>query len=92
MEDVKDIKNLVSEYISGLENIDSVRYHRAWPLIAGPSLRRTTEFRSFENGKIYVHVRGASARNLLMLEKGRILKDFNMRFPDARAEDIYPAR
>ena len=88
MGDIKDIRTLVSAYMENLVRTPSVRYYREWPAIAGPSLRRLTEFARLDGSRIMIYAEGSSARNLVLLEKRRLLRDFNRRFPEAGADDI----
>ena len=88
MKDVKKISELLSEYMQNAEINSAARYHREWPIIAGERLRKVTSFSSFDDHTISVYVKGAAARSLLMLEKERILRDFNKRYSDVFADDI----
>ncbi len=88
LKDVKSIGELLSEYISNAEMNPSIKYHREWPLIAGKSLRSVTSFASIDGHTISVYAKGAAAKNRLMLEKGRIIKDFNSRYPEVLIDDM----
>lgn len=80
----KSIKDLVADYIDGL---DRKGYHSAWAKAAG-DLADKTELSRVERGIIYVRTKGSPAMNLLMLRKRKILKAFNDEVPDAGARDI----
>ena len=88
LKDVKSIGELLSEYISNAEMNTSIKYHREWPLIADKSLRSVTSFASIDGHTISVYAKGAAAKNRLMLEKGRIIKDFNSRYPEVLIDDM----
>ena len=85
--EVKEIKDLVREYVDRTISPD-IRYHREWPIIAGPNLRRVTSFAKMDGSTICIYAKGSSARSRVLLEKRRIISDFNHRFPDAAADDI----
>ena len=87
MIEVKDIKDLVREYVDKTVSPD-IRYHREWPLIAGPNLRRVTSFAKMDGSTICIYVKGSSARTMVMLEKRSIISDFNKHFSDIIADDI----
>lgn len=87
MIEVKDIKDLVIEYLDNKMSID-IRYHREWPSIAGDYLRRVTSFVRLDGSVICINASGSAARNRIMLEKRRIIAEFNRRFPSAGADDI----
>ena len=88
MKDVKSISELLSEYISNAELNSAIRYHREWPMIAGNGLRSVTSFASIDGHVISVYAKGSAARNRLILEKRRIINDFNKRYPEAMIDDI----
>lgn len=85
--EVKEIKDLVREYVDKTVSPD-LRCHREWPLIAGDNLRRVTSFARMDGNTICIYAKGSSARTRVMLEKRRIISDFNKRFPDMMADDI----
>ena len=87
MIEVKDIKDLVRAYVDKTVSPE-VSYYRLWPLIAGPNLRRVTSFAKLDGNTICIYVKGASARTRVMLEKNRIISDFNKRFPNIVADDL----
>lgn len=87
MIEVKEIKDLVREYIDKTVSPD-IRYHREWPLIAGQNLRRVTSFAKMDGNIICIYAKGASAKARVMLEKARIISDFNKHFPGICADDI----
>ncbi len=87
MIEVKDIKDLVREYVNKTVSPE-INYHRKWPLIAGPNLRKVTSFAKMDGHTICIFAKGSSAKARIMLEKGRILSDFNKNFPSAFADDI----
>lgn len=87
MIEVKDIKDLVREYVNKTVSPE-MNYHRKWPIIAGPNLRRVTSFARMEDHTICIFVKGSSAKARVMLEKNRIISDFNKNFPSVYADDI----
>ena len=58
------------------------------PSIAGDYLRRVTSFVRLDGSVICINASGSAARNRIMLEKRRIIAEFNRRFPSAGADDI----
>ena len=81
--EVKDIKDLVSEYVSEVGSIGGASMHRLWPSAAGEELVGITEFIKAENGRIIVSARNPSASSLLMLRKRKILEVYRKAFPEA---------
>ncbi len=87
MIEVKDIKDLVREYVDKTVSPE-LSYHRKWPLIAGPNLRRVTSFAKMDGTVICIYAKGSSSRTRVMLEKKRIISDFNKNFPGVFADDL----
>ncbi len=85
--EVKDIKDLVREYVGRMSS-SQADYHRKWPMIAGPALRRCTSFAKMDGRCICIYANGSSARAMAMLEKARLISDFNRAFPSAEADDL----
>ena len=85
--EVKEIKDLVREYVGRMSS-SQADYHRKWPMIAGPSLRRCTSFAKMDGRCICIYANGSSARAMAMLEKARLISDFNRAFPSAEADDL----
>lgn len=85
--EVKDIKDLVKAYVDRTISAEG-NYHRKWPVIAGPYLRTVTSFAKMDGSIICIYAKGSSARTRVMLEKRRIISDFNKEFPSANADDL----
>ncbi len=81
--EVKNIKDLVSEYVSEVGNISSASMHRLWPSVAGDELIGITEFLKAEDGIIVISARNPAASSLLMLKKRKILEEYRKAFPEA---------
>ena len=70
MIEVKEIKDLVREYMSRTVSTGA-DYHRKWPYIAGENLRKVTSFARMDGNVICIYAKGSAARSRLMLEKRR---------------------
>ena len=81
--EVKDIKDLVSEYVSEIGNMDKASMHKLWTDAAGKELTGITEFIKEENGRIIISAKGPAAASLLALRKRKIISEFRRNFPDA---------
>ena len=83
MVEEKTLWNGIEEYLKS-NNIDFSRqkYFSSWPVIAGVRLSSCTKLDSFDlkKGKIYVKANSLSSRSLLLMEKTRIIKDWNSFF------------
>ena len=83
MVEEKTLWNGIEEYLKS-NNIDFSRqkYFSSWPVIAGVRLSSCTKLDSFDlkKGKIYVKANSLSSRSLLIMEKTRIIKDWNSFF------------
>lgn len=73
-------------------NIDKNRYKffNSWPVIAGVKLSSCTKLNKVElsKKKIYVSASSLSSKSLLIMEKNRIIKDWNNMFPNNQIKDI----
>lgn len=91
MVEEKTLWNGIEEYLKS-NNIDFSRqkYFSSWPVIAGVRLSSCTRLDSFDlkKGKIYVKANSLSSRSLLIMEKTRIIKDWNSFFKDAPIKEI----
>ena len=91
MVEEKTLWNGIEEYLKS-NNIDFSRqkYFSSWPVIAGVRLSSCTKLDSFDlkKGKIYVKANSLSSRSLLIMEKTRIIKDWNYFFKDAPIKEI----
>lgn len=91
MVEEKTLWNGIEEYLKS-NNIDFSRqkYFSSWPVIAGVRLSSCTKLDSFDlkKGKIYVKANSLSSRSLLIMEKARIIKDWNSFFKDAPIKEI----
>ena len=91
MVEEKTLWNGIEEYLKS-NNIDFSRqkYFSSWPVIAGVRLSSCTKLDSFDSkkGKIYVKANSLSSRSLLIMEKARIIKDWNSFFKDAPIKEI----
>ena len=87
MIEVKEIKDLVREYMSRTVSTGA-DYHRKWPYIAGENLRKVTSFAKMDGNVICIYAKGSAARSRLMLEKRRILDSFRKEFPGTEVSDI----
>lgn len=87
----KTIWDGVMEYFQEANiDINRRRFYEAWPVIAGIHLSSCTQLMKVrtEEGKIYVKANSLSARSLLMMERKRILVDWNKMFPDAEIKEV----
>ena len=80
--EVKDIKDLVSEYVSEIGNMDKASMHKLWTEAAGKELTGITEFIKEENGRIVLLAKNPAAYSLLMLKKRKILDAYRKAFPE----------
>ena len=91
MVEEKTLWNGIEEYLKS-NNIDFSRqkYFSSWPVIAGVRLSSCTKLDSFDlkKGKIYVKANSLSSRSLLIMEKARIIKDWNSFFKNAPIKEI----
>ena len=91
MVEEKTLWNGIEEYLKS-NNIDFSRqkYFSSWPVIAGVRLSSCTKLDSFDlkKGKIYVKANSLSSRSLLIMEKTRIIKDWNSFFKDVPIKEI----
>ena len=91
MSEEKTLWNGIEEYLKS-NNIDFSRqkYFSSWPVIAGIRLSSCTRLDSMElkKGRIYVKANSLSSRSLLMMERTRIIRDWNTMFPDANIKEI----
>ena len=91
MVEEKTLWNGIEEYLKS-NNIDFSRqkYFSSWPVIAGVRLSSCTKLDSFDlkKGKIYVKANSLSSRSLLIMEKTRIIKDWNSFFKDDPIKEI----
>ena len=91
MVEEKTLWNGIEEYLKS-NNIDFSRqkYFSSWPVIAGVRLSSCTKSDSFDlkKGRIYVKANSLSSRSLLIMEKTRIIKDWNSFFKDATIKEI----
>ena len=91
MVEEKTLWNGIEEYLKS-NNIDFSRqkYFSSWPVIAGVRLSSCTKLDSFDlkKGKIYVKANSLSSRSLLIMEKTRIIKDWNSFFKDTPIKEI----
>ena len=91
MVEEKTLWNGIEEYLKS-NNIDFSRqkYFSSWPVIAGVRLSSCTKLDSFDlkKGKIYVKANSLSSRSLLIMEKTRIIKDWNSFFIYAPIKEI----
>lgn len=91
MVEEKTLWNGIEEYLKS-NNIDFSRqkYFSSWPVIAGVRLSSCTKLDSFDlkKGRIYVKANSLSSRSLLIMEKTRIIKDWNSFFNDAPIKEI----
>ncbi|MBQ0071470.1 MAG: DUF721 domain-containing protein [Spirochaetales bacterium] len=87
----KTIWDGVMEYFQEAKiDVNRHRFYEAWPIVAGFQLSSCTQLMKVrpEEGKIYVKANSLSARSLLMMERKRILVDWNKMFPDAEIKEV----
>lgn len=92
MKGVVQINELLDKYMEKLRNNDTLRMISAWPGIAGSQLYGVTEFWKVEDGVLYLRVRSAAAKNLVMLNSRRVIREFNEKFPDCQIKMIRTSR
>lgn len=75
-------------------DINRRKYYEAWPVVAGINLSSCTHLQSYkpEEGKIYVKTDSISAKSLLMMQRKRIINDWNKIFPDAEIKEVVVAK
>lgn len=91
----KTIWDGVLEYFEENQlDINRRRFYEAWPVVAGFNLSACTHLKSYkpEEGKIYVVADSISARSLLMMQRKRIVSDWNKMFPDAEIKEVVVAK
>ncbi len=95
MSDEKTIWDGIVEYLEE-QNIDfsGHRFFRSWPVIAGVRLSSCSYLDKVDSkkGKIYVKVSSLSSRSLLMVEKKRIIDDWNRMFPETKIKEVVVAK
>ncbi len=85
-----EVKNLSDEIEIILKSFgkNDIELYKIWPVIAGPSLAAVTHLHSFKNGTLYIETTSSSAKGLLMLEKQRILRNYNEKFPELQIKSL----
>ena len=81
------IKECLEEY-----NIDFSRrqFFASWPVIAGVRLSSCTALNRFDSSKkkIFVSASSLSSKSLLIMEKKRIIEEWNRMFPESQIKDV----
>jgi predicted nucleic acid-binding Zn ribbon protein len=81
------LKEIVKEH--GWENdIASNKLPLIWIDILGEKKQDITEFKRFEEGKLYIHVSSAPWRNELTLRKQELISKINSRIGFSLVKDI----
>ena len=85
-----EVKNLSDEIEIILKSFgkNDIDLYKMWPIIAGPSLAAVTHLYSFKNNTLYIECSSSSAKGLLMLEKARILKNYQEKFPEYQIKSL----
>lgn len=85
-----EVKNLSDEIEIIMKSLgkNDIDLFKAWAVIAGPSLSAVTHFHSFKNNTLYIECSSSSAKGLLMLEKQRILKNYQEKFPELQIKSL----
>lgn len=81
----KDLDEYFEKYKIDKSNANA---YKAWPMISGAQLSAVTELKSIKDGVLKVFTLSSSAKNLLLLKKNKIIKDYNEMYPNLNIVDL----
>ena len=95
MSEEKNLWGSIEEYVYEIHlDYSRQKYFSAWPVIAGVRLSSCTRLEKVdtEKGKITVRPNSLSSRSLLLMEKKRIIEDWNRMFPSFPIKEVVIAK
>ena len=91
MAEEKTLWNGIEEYLIS-NNIDfsHQKFFSSWSVIAGVRLSSCTRLDSVDlkKSRIYVKANSLSSRSLLVMDKSRIIREWNTMFPNAHIKEV----